>query len=229
MEFTFRHFSIQQDRCAMKVGTDGVLLGAWAAGGCRILDIGTGTGLVALMMAQRFPNAHVDAVEIDTETACQASENIARSMFRKRVSIFNIAIQNYTSEEKYDSITCNPPYFENSLKNPDLKRMVARHTDSLTYGELLSCANRLLTNKGTLNLVLPVAIKEKIILEAVKNNLSMINILLIKTTLKKEPKRCLISFGKNYEGSCSVDTVVLMDGQKRSEWYDTLTKDFYIR
>ena len=117
----------------MKVGTDGVLLGAWANGGSRILDIGTGTGLIALMMAQRFADATIDAVEIDAEAAAQARENVAATAYADRISIAETAIQLYPTHHKYDAIVSNPPFFIDSLINPNSQRTTARHACAEAY------------------------------------------------------------------------------------------------
>lgn len=121
--FDFKQFSICQDQCSMKVGTDGVLLGAWADGGRRILDIGTGTGIIALMMAQRFPDAAIDAIEIDHDACRQAAGNIAATPFADRIRIHECPIQHFQTTMRYDAIVSNPPYFINSMKNPDKKRL----------------------------------------------------------------------------------------------------------
>jgi tRNA1Val (adenine37-N6)-methyltransferase len=134
--FKFKQFEIHQDRCAMKVGTDGVLLGAWAPGGKRILDVGSGTGLISLMMAQRFPEAQVRGIDMDGEACEEAAENVAASPFADRVEIECCRLQDYHSEESFDAIVSNPPFFLNSLKNPDSKRTMARHTDSLPFRDL---------------------------------------------------------------------------------------------
>ena len=140
--FQFKKFTIAQDRCAMKVGTDGVLLGAWARGGKRVLDIGTGTGLVALMMAQRFTDAVVDAVEIDHDTAGQAMENVSSSPFANRVKVFAKALQDFEPDTPYDCIVTNPPFFSNSLLAPDSSRTMARHTVALSFADILAFAAR---------------------------------------------------------------------------------------
>ena len=145
--FRFKHFTVWQQHCAMKVGTDGVLLGAWADGGQRILDIGTGTGLIALMMAQRFPAAEVTAVEIDEQAAMQACENVAASPFADRVNVIHDDILRYAdacAEGCFDAIVCNPPFFVNSLKNPDSKRALARHNDNLSFCQLFSIVHLLI-------------------------------------------------------------------------------------
>ena len=144
--FKFKHFEIHQDRCAMKVGTDGVLLGAWALGGKRILDIGSGTGLISLMMAQRYPEAQVVGIDLDAEACAEARENVAASPFADRVNIVDCRLQDYESLEKFDAIVSNPPFFLNSLKNPDSKRSMARHADSLPFRELFRGVKLLLSD-----------------------------------------------------------------------------------
>ena len=132
----------------MKVGTDGVLIGAWANGGKRILDIGTGTGLIALMMAQRFDDAEIKAVDLDRDACCQARENVANSRFAGRVEVFETAIQQFHDAAGFDSIVSNPPFFQNSLKNPDTRRAAARHSDSLPFSVLFEKVAALLTSDG---------------------------------------------------------------------------------
>lgn len=240
--FTFQQFSIEQDRCAMKVGTDGVLLGAWAGVGeqvegttesvRRILDIGTGTGLVALMMAQRFPDALVDAVEIDGAAAAQAQENAARSPFASRVSVIPASVQTFaaTAKHRYDAIVSNPPYFQNSLKNPDEQRATARHADTLPYQDLLTAASSLLSEGGRLSVVLPVGNSLTDFMEqAVYQGFLLTRQTLIKTTVKKAPKRCLLEFGKHRNGPVVMEEQYLMNAENgRSEWYEELTKNFYL-
>ena len=227
-QFTFKQFTIHQDRCAMKVGTDGVLLGAWATGGRRILDIGTGTGLVALMMAQRFPDAVVTGVEIDHEAAIQAEENAMSSPFSKRVSIEHCALQDFTPQFKYDAITCNPPFFEESLKCPDKSRNTARHTDTLPYSTLFERCRSLLTDDGVLSIIIPTDYLSRVQQECAYCSLFVNDTLFIKTTERKTSKRILLAIGKHINNSLRSDTVVLMNGTKRSEWYGNITKDFYI-
>ena len=153
--FKFKQFEIHQDRCAMKVGTDGVLLGAWAPGGKRILDIGSGTGLISLMMAQRCQEAQVIGVDLDAEACDEARENVAASPFADRVSIACCRLQDYESAEKFDAIVSNPPFFLNSLKNPDSKRSMARHADSLPFRDLFLGVKRLLSEEGVFSAIVP--------------------------------------------------------------------------
>lgn len=237
MGFTFKKFHITQEHTAMKVGTDGVLLGAWAQGGQRILDVGTGTGLIALMMAQRFPTALIDAVEIDEEALMDAHYNISQSPYASRVNVIKSSLQNYqmpqqdkTARRLYDSIVSNPPYFVNSLKNPSQRRATARHTDSLSFTELMHHAARLLKDRGTLSVIIPSETKSVLQSEAVINGLSTTKIVTIKTKTSKPDKRCLMEFRKQEALAPEENTEVLMNNDgERSDWYRLLTKDFYIR
>ena len=144
--FRFKRFTIDQDLCAMKVGMDGVMLGAWAQGGKRILDIGTGTGLIALMMAQRNLDSLVTAIDIDEGAVRQATKNVENSYFRHQIEVRHEAVQQH--EGCYDAIVCNPPFFSDSLPAPDAQRNIARHTDTLSYAELMQAAYRLLDILG---------------------------------------------------------------------------------
>ena len=226
--FSFKQFNIKQDRCAMKVGTDGVLLGAWADGGRRILDIGTGTGLVALMMAQRYADAEVTGIEIDDEAAAQAKENAAASPFSGRVRIEAVSLQTFTCDTPFDAITCNPPYYDNSLNCPDESRNTARHTTSLSYAELITHSKRLLTDDGTLNLVLPTDCLKGIELECAYASMFIKDRLLISTKERKQPKRVLLTIKKALPPHPTCQTAVLTQDGQRSEWYKELTADFYL-
>ncbi|MBP6122587.1 MULTISPECIES: tRNA(1)(Val) (adenine(37)-N(6))-methyltransferase TrmN [Providencia] len=164
--FTFKQFFVAHDRCAMKVGTDGVLLGAWApiAGKKQALDIGSGSGLVALMLAQRNENILVDAVELDTAAARQAEENFIESMWAKRLNVVNQNIIEFSEQTttQYDLIVSNPPYFEPAVACRDEKRDQARYTATLTHEILLDCAKRCLIHDGLFCLVLPYDVGEKV-------------------------------------------------------------------
>lgn len=232
--FQFKQFIIQQDRCAMKVGTDGVLLGAWADGGTRILDIGTGTGVIALMMAQRFSKAQVMAVEIDGDACQQARENGAKSPFKERVSFIHDTIQHFTAEYErkncFDCIVCNPPFFENSLKNNNPITSLARHNDQLPWGELVECVNSLITDNGVFSVILPKdacdKLTEIIYIKGYKEYRSC----KLLTKEGKPCKRILAAFTKNLTRPSYTEQQVLMNNDEtRSEWYDSITKDFYIR
>ena len=236
MGFTFKQFHITDDHTAMKVGTDGVLLGAWAKGGLRILDIGTGTGLIALMMAQRFPSAKIDAIEIDKGALEDARFNVSQSPFNNRINIINSPLQDYkpcneTQEEGiYDAIVCNPPYFINSLKNPLQQRTTARHTDSLSHQELIYHSKRLLKPNGSLSIIIPSNNKDILEAEAIFNGLPILKITNIKTKSSKPAKRCLIEFGKDATTECKIEEQVLNDDTgARTMWYQNITQAFYIK
>ena len=156
--FSFRHFDVCQDRCAMKVGTDGVLLGAWSEGGGRILDIGAGTGLVSLMMAQRFPASWVDGVEADIEAALQAAEN---AMQFPKVNIRPVRLQDWVPDEAYDCMVSNPPFFVDSMKASSSLRSLARHDVGLPFSDIVSFAKKWLTLEGQLSVILPVEMVER--------------------------------------------------------------------
>ena len=230
--FTFKQFSVYQDRCAMKVGTDGTLLGAWAhapEGRCRILDIGTGTGLIAMMMAQRYPQAEIVGVDISSEACAQARENVKYSPFFKSVSIVNFDIAEYDSGELFDTIVSNPPYFVNSLNCPDENRTIARHSDSLSYKDLLKQVIRLLSDEGNFSLVIPTESISAIESEVAFEGLFLSRKFLIKTTPRKSPKRVLMEFHKYPSGHIDISEEVLETSPNvRSEWYSNLTKDFYL-
>lgn len=230
MGFTFKQFHIEQDQCAMKVGTDGVLLGSWANGGEHILDIGTGTGLLALMMAQRFEKSLIDAIEIEENAYQQAVQNVAKSVFKSKINIIHSSLQNFAKSNinQYDSIICNPPYFVNSLKNNKKIKTIARHNDTLPFNELISLAYKLLKTEGTLSLVLPVNIFPLIETEAVIYGFFLNRKISIKTTEKKQPKRVLVEYKKEpTQIETSTEYLLNQNGEK-SIWYQQLTNIFYI-
>lgn len=155
--FNFQQFRINQANCAMKISTDAVLLGALASSdhSAEILDVGTGTGVIALMLAQRYSNARVHAVEIDQEAAKQASENFRGSKFSDRISISNVRFQDFEPDHQFDLIVSNPPYFPNHLKSQDAKRNRAMHADELSFSDLAEKGSTLLSPSGYFWLILP--------------------------------------------------------------------------
>lgn len=244
--FTFKQFEIQQDRCAMKVGTDGVLLGAWAEGGQRILDIGSGTGLISLMMAQRFPEAQVWGIDIDPDACMQARENVAVSPFADRVGIACCALQNLSEEHLvsgseelmemkegegnlFDAIVSNPPFFVNGLKNPDSKRAMARHSDSLPFPVLMKGVRRWLSDEGVFSAIVPADVLESFVSEAYCSGLSLVRQCGVKTVERKQPKRYLVAFSKRRTGMMDKCTEIMTDSDgNRSEWYAKITEEFYL-
>jgi tRNA1Val (adenine37-N6)-methyltransferase len=155
--FKFKQFEIDQSGCAMRINTDGVLLGAVAAKpeAKDILDIGTGTGVIALMLAQRFPEARVDAVEIDEQAAHAAAKNVHNAPFSERMKVVHVAIEDYSTENTYDLIVSNPPYFVNDLKNPEYRKGIARHANAIFFEQLLRRVAGMLRKEGRFWFILP--------------------------------------------------------------------------
>lgn len=156
--FRFKQFTIQQDRCAMKVSTDACIQGAWtpiADNVKDVLDIGAGTGLLSLMLAQRNSNIHIDAIELDTDAAQQAKENITSSSWKDRVEVIQVDVTQHAFNKQYDMVICNPPFFNNSLLGDTDTRNQARHTLSLTYSDLLGVLNSVLKEDGYASILLP--------------------------------------------------------------------------
>lgn len=230
----------------MKVGTDGVLLGAWAEGGQRILDIGSGTGLISLMMAQRFPEAQVWGIDIDPDACMQARENVAASPFADRVGIACCALQNLSEEHLvrgseeliemkegegnlFDAIVSNPPFFVNGLKNPDSKRAMARHSDSLPFSVLMRGVKRWLSDEGVFSAIVPADVLESFVSEAYCSGLSLVRQCGVKTVERKQPKRYLVAFSKRRTGMLDKCTEIMTDSDgNRSEWYAKITEEFYL-
>ena len=217
----------------MKVGTDGTLLGAWANAPlepCRILDIGTGTGLVALMMAQRYPQSQVIGIDIDRDAAIQAQENVDASPFSDRVKIINADAVKIEDKEGFDSIVCNPPYFVDSLTCPQDQRTLARHTITLTYEQLMQTAYKLLKNDGMFSIVVPTENNDAIESASALAGFMISRICMIKTTPNKLPKRQLIEFRKNRIDRIDFcEEILEIFPNQRSDWYYELTRDFYIK
>lgn len=231
--FAFKQFVIQQDRCAMKVGTDAVLLGAWVSASDvkNILDIGTGTGVIALMLAQKT-KAEVVAIEIDKEAYEQANINFKESKFADRLSAEYKSLQDFvkSTDKKFDLIVTNPPYFVDSLKSSDSTRSNARHADLLPFNELLDGVKSVITEKGKFCLILPKteAIKFREIAENKGFHLS--KLLRVRTRLDKdEEKRHIMQF-EYHPSEFSEATLVIEKDSRMSytEEYKNLTKDYYI-
>ena len=234
--FRFKQFTIYHDRCAMKVGTDGVLLGCWASIDRsaqspktaplkveHILDVGTGSGLIARMLMQRFPEAEIEGIDIDAAAVEQARGNGVKASLSR--------LQEW--QGSYDLIVSNPPYFQNSLKNPDKGRELARHTDSLSYEELLHHSARLLTMHGQLAIILPAEAEQAIRMLAEQHSLYSTRITRVYSKESKPARRVLLQFEKSEYRDTDIppveDSLVLEDDQGgRSAAYQELAKDFYL-
>lgn len=218
--FRFKQFTVAQELCAMKVGTDGVLLGAWAHGGSCILDIGTGTGVIALMMAQRFPDAQVTAIDIDDGAVRQAAANVAQSPFDLRIKVTQASLQEHKG--LYEAIVCNPPFFIDSMQAPDRQRNMARHATTLTYAELMQHAWRLLSDDGELSVVVPFDYRKRMEDEATFVGFFPSRVCAVSTSERKPAKRYLLAFRKH---PCLCEQQHLTIG---SDAYRALTGDFYL-
>lgn len=228
MSFRFKQFSIQDDRCAMKVGTDGVLLGCWAPKGSRILDVGTGSGLIARMLMQRCPEAEVEGIDIDAAAVEQAKENGVRAYCSSLQDWQND--QSQITNHKYDLIVSNPPYFQNSLKNPDKGRQAARHTDTLSYEELIAHSARLLTEDGCLALILPAEAEAEIRQLAGAAGLYLTHITRVYSKETKPVRRVLLAFSHQPSAISFIEDTLVLEDEKggRSLPYQNLAKDFYL-
>jgi len=232
--FNFKQFSVQQDLCSMKVGTDGVLLGAWTNTdeANSILDIGTGTGLIALMLAQRS-NATITAVDAEENACEQAKMNFDASPWTDRLNIIHSKIQDFHSDNLFDLIVSNPPYFSGYYSSDNLSRDIARSADVLLpYEELILSSKKLLFDNGRLSLILPADQQEKIISIANQNGLALSRLTFVKTKNTKEAKRILLDFvNTSNEVIAIIDELIIQsddNGRVYTQEYINLTKDFYL-
>ncbi len=231
--FQFKQFDIYHDKCSMKVGTDGVLLGAWCnvEDSLRVLDIGTGSGLIAIMIAQRNSYCTVDAVEIDYASWIQASGNMSASPWHKRLKVHNISFQEFfmSSNHTYDLIVSNPPWFQNSLTTPLPERSLARHATSLTMEDIIEGVNKLLSPAGRYCMIMPVDEARLFIEKASKKELHCRKITSVIPNPGKSPKRYLMEF-TTFKGDIKMsELVVELDKRhKYSNGFKELTKEFYL-
>jgi len=233
--FQFRQFYVRHDRCAMKVGTDGVLVGCLCPGpASAILDLGCGTGLIALMLAQRFPEARIVGIDIDAAAAAQAADNFAASPWADRLTALCADARSYAARGGGDSlfelIVCNPPFYANSPAASSAARDRARRTDTLTYEDLALTAERLLTDGGRLGVIVPYGEAADFIHTCWLHGLHLLQRTDIRTAPSKPFKRCFIIFEKTVENKdikTHVLTLLNADGT-RSEEYRTLTREYYL-
>ncbi|SHG10217.1 tRNA1(Val) (adenine(37)-N6)-methyltransferase [Dysgonomonas macrotermitis] len=230
--FRFKQFTVYQDKCAMKVGTDGVLLGGWADinDARTILDVGTGTGLIAMMLSQRAPNpVSVDAIDIDMDAVCQAKENVQQSGF------FNIKCEHASLAEfveetgkRYDLIVSNPPYFISSLHSPDSKRTVARHTDSLPVADFIRLSVQILSDNGRISMIFPFSEKELLLSLAEKEGLSVTRITNVRPTPGASYKRVLLELSKCPAAKQENELLIEVSRHQYSPEFMSLLSDFYL-
>ncbi len=229
--FTFKQFVVRQERCAMKVGTDGVALGAWApvAEVRRILDIGTGTGLIALMLAQRTrAPCQIVAVELDDAAAAQAAENVADSPWAERITVVTGALQQLVSPP-FDLIVSNPPYFPHGQSFASATRQQARHTSTLDHHSLLAHALRLLAPGGRIALVLPVLQAQQLIVLAERMGLFLQQCQRLIPVAGKVPNRFLLLLSRDKNQAMVSDLVLSTDGKQYSDIYGDMVRDFYLK
>ncbi|MDO3694473.1 methyltransferase [Wenyingzhuangia sp. chi5] len=229
--FQFKQFSISQDKSAMKVGTDGVLLGAWApiTKANHILDIGTGTGLIALMLAQRNEIAKIDAVEIAENAFTEAQLNFSNAPWSNRLKVFNSSLQSFKSDVQYDLIVSNPPYFTDTYQNEDAERTLARHVDNLSFQDLLFYTASLLTEKGTCAFIIPFSEESNFINLAKDQNLYIHKITRVKGRADVPVKRSLLYFAKEHKDCTKNELVIELDRHVYTSDYINLTQSFYLK
>lgn len=226
--FRFKQFIIHHDRCAMKVGTDGVLLGAWAnhPNPKRILDIGAGTGLISLMAAQRFPQAQITGIEIDPEAAAQATENVSESVFAERVSIEHGSLQEFEFSDKFDLIISNPPFFKVTSRSESENRNLARQLDALEPDDIFAFAKDHLVESGKLCLIFPTEPALESIAEA--QGLRLTERVSVKGNAGAEVKRYLYSFSFH---PLPIQESTLVIEESRAVYtpdFKALVNDFYL-
>ena len=240
--FRFKHFTVSNSRSAMKVNTDGVLLGALmtVTGGERhLLDIGTGTGSVALMAAQRVSEASggyemsVEAVDIDQASADEASENFSASpwggsmtVHHRSLSEFDCMLRSSRPEERYDLIFSNPPYFESSLKAPDQRRRTARHTDTLSYREILAFSSRRLSREGRVSMILPADMEKELVRYAASWSLYLFRIVRIRSSAAHPFSRIVVEFSRSRPSEVDAAELQIRSEGGYSPEYRSLVSDF---
>ena len=233
--FKFKQFNINDDNCAMKVGTDGVLLGAWCPidnNPKSILDIGTGTGIIALMLAQRTNAQQIDAFDIDENSFEQATENFENSPWSDRLFCFHAGLDEFIEEpeDEYDLIVCNPPFFAEDFKSTDEGRNLARFLDAMPFEELIEAADLLLSENGVFTVIIPFKEEENFISSAAEFELYPIKITRVRGTFTTPIIRSLLAF-KRFEMPVLIadEIVIEISRHNYTDDYIDLTKDFYLK
>ncbi len=232
--FVFKEFSVKQDRCAMKIGTDGVLLGAWAVinrNTFSILDVGTGTGVVALMLAQRSNADTIEALEIDDNAFEEAAENFENSPWGDRLFCYHASFNEFVEEidDKYDLIVSNPPFYKEHFKSEDIQRNLARFSDALPFEHLLYGTAKLLSSNGKACFIIPYSEEIEFIAIAKKMKLFASKITRVKGTVNSEIKRSLLEFTFNKNEIIYSELIIEIERHKYTKEYIALTKEFYLK
>ncbi|PXY41684.1 tRNA (adenine-N(6)-)-methyltransferase [Flavobacterium cheongpyeongense] len=234
-KFTFKQFSVQQDKTAMKVGTDGVLLGTWTPinhNPFSILDIGAGTGIIALMLAQRTAAQQIDSLEIDEAAYEQATENFENSPWNDRLFCFHAGLDEFIEEpeDEYDLIVSNPPFYSEDYKTENEKRDLARFQDAMPFEELIEAADLLLSENGIFAVILPFKEEKSFIALAKESELYPTKITHVKGTPTSEVKRSLLAFSRNDNPEIEIDELTIeIERHVYTPEYIELTKDFYLK
>ncbi len=231
--FQFKEFSVTQDKTAMKIGTDAVLLGAWSTlkNEFSILDIGTGTGVIALMLAQRSTAELIDAIEIDDAAYEQAVENFENSDWGDRLFCYHASLQEFSEEidDKYDFIISNPPFYSEDYQSEDTQRNKARFEDSLPFEHLFSGVSKLLEVHGKFSMIAPYKEEERILELAAQYNLHPLRICNVKGTAKSSIKRSLFEFSFSKSTVVKTSLTIEIDRHVYTPEYIELVKDFYLK
>jgi tRNA1Val (adenine37-N6)-methyltransferase len=237
--FKFKQFSVSQDRCAMKIGTDGVLLGAWASLSHfprTILDIGAGTGVISLQLAQRDPDAQIDAIEIDEHAFEQCTDNFENSPWGDRLYCYHASLQEFAQElieeeeqHSYDLIISNPPFYTDHYKTQDEQRDLARFTDALPFEHLIVCAAHLLSESGRFCVILPKKEEEKFVALALEQQLSVLRKCDMRGTSTSPVKRVLLEFSFLQTETISEELVIEIARHTYRDAYKKLVQDFYLK
>ncbi len=229
--FTFKQFTIYQEKSAMKISTDSVLLGAWIQhkNPATILDIGTGTGILSLMAAQKFKNSKIIAIEIDNDSFNEAVNNFNKSQWNNRIKIHNTDFFLYAQQTKtkFDLIITNPPFFENQLLPKDEKKKKAKHTNLLPFDKLIKTCPKLLSNNGLFSLIIPKQEEKNIIHLCSQNLLFLKRRMTIFPNEKKQANRVLLEFSKTIN-PVEEEKIIIRKNNLYTKEYLQLTKDFYL-
>ena len=229
--FAFKQFTVWQSDCALKVCTDACLFGAWASHQLTsnppisILDIGTGTGLLSLQLAQKLPSAFIDAVELDPAAAAQASQNAAATTFN--IQVYNADIKNYGGK-KYQHIISNPPFFENDLKSEHALKNQAMHSTTLTLQNLFTCVNDLLEPLGSFSVLLPFARANEVEGLAQSHGFTVAHKAVVQQTPNHAPFRVMYIFGKTAFMEASETSIVIKENEQYTPAFTSYLKDYYL-